>query len=118
MPQPPEVKTRLLLAIFFCEEAKPLARTREFTTVRKYLFVTASLLLDFYWPSACYLQIKLSRAGRWTECWLASWGAGCPSHPDAKNIERLVAAGYRFLMPSAPRSFGVLTQGRKLTGRA
>jgi 4-hydroxy-2-oxoheptanedioate aldolase len=39
-------------------------------------------------------------------------------HPDAKNIERLVGCGYRFLMPSAPRSFGVLTQGRKLTGRS
>ena len=38
-------------------------------------------------------------------------------HPDAHNIERLVASGYRFLMPSAPRSFGVLDQGRKLAGR-
>jgi 4-hydroxy-2-oxoheptanedioate aldolase len=38
-------------------------------------------------------------------------------HPDAHNIERLVACGYRFLMPSAPRSFGVLDQGRKLAGR-
>lgn len=38
-------------------------------------------------------------------------------HPDAKNIERLVACGYRFLMPSAPRSFSVLDHGRKLTGR-
>ena len=39
-------------------------------------------------------------------------------HPDAKNIERLVSSGYRFLMPSSPRSFGVLDQGRKLTGRS
>ncbi|HEY7165947.1 MAG TPA: aldolase/citrate lyase family protein [Candidatus Binatia bacterium] len=39
-------------------------------------------------------------------------------HPDAKNIERLVASGYRFLMPSAPRSFSVLEQGRKLAGRS
>jgi 4-hydroxy-2-oxoheptanedioate aldolase len=38
-------------------------------------------------------------------------------HPDAKNIERLVSSGYRFLMPSAGRSFGVLDQARKLTGR-
>ena len=38
-------------------------------------------------------------------------------HPDAKNIERLIAQGYRFLMPSAPRSFAVLEQGRKLAGR-
>jgi 4-hydroxy-2-oxoheptanedioate aldolase len=38
-------------------------------------------------------------------------------HPDAKNIERLVAKGFRFLMPGAPRSFAVLDQGRKLTGR-
>src|SRR5207237_980161 len=38
-------------------------------------------------------------------------------HPDAKNIERLIASGYRFLMPSTPRSFGVLEQGRKLAGR-
>src|SRR2546427_383072 len=28
-------------------------------------------------------------------------------HPDAKNIERLIASGYRFLMPSAARSFSV-----------
>jgi 4-hydroxy-2-oxoheptanedioate aldolase len=39
-------------------------------------------------------------------------------HPDARNIERLVASGYRFLMPSAGRSFGVLEQGRKLAGRS
>jgi 4-hydroxy-2-oxoheptanedioate aldolase len=38
-------------------------------------------------------------------------------HPDAKNIERLIASGYRFLMPSAPRSFAVLEQGRTLAGR-
>ena len=38
-------------------------------------------------------------------------------HPDRKNIERLVSSGYRFLMPSAPRSFAVLEQGRKLAGR-
>ena len=38
-------------------------------------------------------------------------------HPDGKNIERLVAGGYRFLMPSMGRSFGVLDQGRKLAGR-
>jgi 4-hydroxy-2-oxoheptanedioate aldolase len=38
-------------------------------------------------------------------------------HPDARNIERLVASGYRFLMPSATRSFAILEQGRKLAGR-
>jgi len=38
-------------------------------------------------------------------------------HPDARNIERLIASGYRFLMPSAPRSFAVLEQGRKLAAR-
>ena len=37
-------------------------------------------------------------------------------HPDAKNIERLIASGYKFLMPPAPRSFAVLEQGRKLAG--
>ncbi len=39
-------------------------------------------------------------------------------HPDAKNIERLIASGYRFLMPTAQRSFSVLEQGRKLAGRS
>ena len=38
-------------------------------------------------------------------------------HPDARNVERLIESGYRFLMPSAPRSFAVLEQGRKLAGR-
>ena len=38
-------------------------------------------------------------------------------HPDARNIERLVASGYRFLMPSPTRSLAVLEQGRKLAGR-
>jgi len=38
-------------------------------------------------------------------------------HPDANNVERLVAAGFRFLMPSAPRSFAVLNKARELTGR-
>jgi len=32
-------------------------------------------------------------------------------------IERLIASGYRFLIPGAPRFFSVLEQGRKLTGR-
>ncbi len=40
------------------------------------------------------------------------------AHPDAKNIERIIASGYRFLMPSAPRSFAVLEQGLKLAGRS
>jgi 4-hydroxy-2-oxoheptanedioate aldolase len=39
-------------------------------------------------------------------------------HPDAKNLQTLITSGYRFLMPPAPRSFGVLDQGRKLAGRA
>lgn len=39
-------------------------------------------------------------------------------HPDAKNIERLVASRYRFLMPPAARSYAVLEQGRKLAGRS
>ena len=38
-------------------------------------------------------------------------------HPNARNIERLIGSGYRFLMPSAPRSFAVLEQGRKLANR-
>jgi 4-hydroxy-2-oxoheptanedioate aldolase len=38
-------------------------------------------------------------------------------HPDARNIERLIASGYRFLMPSAPRSYAVLERGLKLAGR-
>jgi 4-hydroxy-2-oxoheptanedioate aldolase len=39
-------------------------------------------------------------------------------HPDARNIERLISSGYRFLMPGAPRSFSVFEQGRKLAARA
>jgi 4-hydroxy-2-oxoheptanedioate aldolase len=38
-------------------------------------------------------------------------------HPDARNIERLLSSGYRFLMPSAPRSYAVLEQGLRLAGR-
>ncbi|MCY4438827.1 MAG: aldolase/citrate lyase family protein, partial [Deltaproteobacteria bacterium] len=38
-------------------------------------------------------------------------------HPSADNIERLVEAGFRFLMPGAPRSFAVLNRARELTGR-
>ncbi len=38
-------------------------------------------------------------------------------HPDANNMERLVEEGYRFLMPSAGRSFAVLNQMRSLAGR-
>jgi hypothetical protein len=39
-------------------------------------------------------------------------------HPDARNVERLIASSYRFLMPSAPLSFSVLEQGRKLAGQS
>ncbi|MFQ5683381.1 MAG: HpcH/HpaI aldolase/citrate lyase family protein [Candidatus Binatia bacterium] len=38
-------------------------------------------------------------------------------HPNAQNVEHLISSGYRFLMPSAPRSYDVLEQGRKLAGR-
>ena len=38
-------------------------------------------------------------------------------HPDANNMERLVEEGYKFLMPSAGRSFAVLNQMRSLAGR-
>jgi len=38
-------------------------------------------------------------------------------HPDANNVERLVAQGFRFLMPAAPRSFAVLDKARELAGR-
>ena len=38
-------------------------------------------------------------------------------HPDARNIERLISSGYRFLMPSIGRSFASLEQARKLAGR-
>ena len=38
-------------------------------------------------------------------------------HPSADNVDRLVEAGFRFLMPSAPRSFAVLNRARELTGR-
>ena len=39
-------------------------------------------------------------------------------HPDAQNLERLVADGYRFLMPPPARSLALLEQARRLTGRA
>jgi hypothetical protein len=39
-------------------------------------------------------------------------------HPAAKNIERLIASGYRFLLPSTSRSFSTHDQGRKLAGRS
>ena len=38
-------------------------------------------------------------------------------HPDANNMERLAEEGYKFLMPSAGRSFAVLNQMRSLAGR-
>jgi len=38
-------------------------------------------------------------------------------HPNANNMERLVEEGYKFLMPSAGRSFAVLNQMRSLAGR-
>jgi len=38
-------------------------------------------------------------------------------HPDANNMEHLVEEGYKFLMPSAGRSFAVLNQMRSLAGR-
>ncbi len=38
-------------------------------------------------------------------------------HPDANNMDRLVQEGYKFLMPSAGRSFAVLNQMRSLAGR-
>lgn len=39
-------------------------------------------------------------------------------HVDANNVERLLAEGYRFLMPAPVRSYAALDKGLKLAGRA
>ena len=38
-------------------------------------------------------------------------------HVDAKNVERVLKEGYRFLMPAAERTFNGLNKGRELAGR-
>jgi 4-hydroxy-2-oxoheptanedioate aldolase len=38
-------------------------------------------------------------------------------HVDTKNVERIVAEGYRFLMAAPVRSYAALDTGRKLAGR-
>ena len=38
-------------------------------------------------------------------------------HVDAKNVERILKEGYRFLMPAPTRSYAGLDKGRELTGR-
>ncbi len=37
-------------------------------------------------------------------------------HTNAKNVERLINEGYRFLMSAPSRSYGVIGQGRELAG--
>ena len=37
-------------------------------------------------------------------------------HVGAKNVERLLGEGYRFLMSAPSRSYGVVGQGRELAG--
>ncbi len=39
-------------------------------------------------------------------------------HVDEKNVERVLEQGFRFLMPAPVRSYGALTKGRQLAGRA
>ncbi len=38
-------------------------------------------------------------------------------HVDAKNVERVLSEGYRFLMPAAERTFVGLNKGREIAGR-
>ena len=38
-------------------------------------------------------------------------------HVDAKNVERILGEGYRFLMAAPVRSYAALEKGRQLTGR-
>ncbi len=38
-------------------------------------------------------------------------------HVDSKNVERVLAEGYRFLMPAAERTFNALNKGREVAGR-
>jgi len=38
-------------------------------------------------------------------------------HVDEKNVERILAQGFRFLMPGPVRSYGGLAKGRQLAGR-
>jgi 4-hydroxy-2-oxoheptanedioate aldolase len=37
-------------------------------------------------------------------------------HTNAKNVERLLSEGYKFLMSAPSRSYGVVGQGRELAG--
>jgi len=37
-------------------------------------------------------------------------------HVNAKNVERLIGEGYRFLMSAPSRTYGVVGQGRELAG--
>ena len=39
-------------------------------------------------------------------------------HVDSNNVERVLAEGYRFLMPAPVRSYAALDKGLKLAGRA
>ena len=39
-------------------------------------------------------------------------------HVDTANVERVLAQGYRWLMPAPTRAFGALDLGRKLSGRS
>jgi 4-hydroxy-2-oxoheptanedioate aldolase len=38
-------------------------------------------------------------------------------HVDERNVERLVAEGYRWLMPAPTTSYAALERGRRLTNR-
>jgi 4-hydroxy-2-oxoheptanedioate aldolase len=37
-------------------------------------------------------------------------------HVNGKNLERVLQEGYRFLMSSPVKSYGVIEKGRELTG--
>ena len=111
-----------ILAIIQCEEVKAIENLprilREVKGIGVVLIGEGDLSQELGHPREYEHPVVAEQINRILKiCQEHNVPCGHP-HPDAKNIERLIASGYRFLMPGAPRSFGVLEQGRKLAGRS
>jgi len=110
-----------ILVIIQCEEVRAIENLprilREVPGIGVVLIGEGDLSQELGHPRDYEHPVVADAIGRILAICLEHGVACGHPHPDARNIERLIASGYRFLMPSAPRSFAVLEQGRRLTGR-
>jgi 4-hydroxy-2-oxoheptanedioate aldolase len=111
-----------ILVIIMCEEARAIGNLRqmlkEVPGIGVVLIGEGDLSQDLGYPRQYDHPTVAAAIDEILKiCKEANVPCGHP-HVDAKNVERVLDMGFKWLMPSPERTFNALTLGRKTAGRA